>query len=506
MIQANKIGLTINLFFDGNLFKLNFDSESEAIDNFNKIIEIKNNPTDDNLLKLNYIISPLMRKVLDNITDDFQLEVDINTNEIFLKNTNTPLPIELYNVIVDYKKNNYNLNSIINFWKLLLINPNKNIRDRLFDFINKHNFVLTDNGYMITYKAVYRKSLNDFSLNDFLSEQYSIKNKHLNNVYFNTATNEYNIYIHNIKLLNSDFILIGNLLDLYNLYINKQYYNDILNIVNDNYISIKKNHKSPKHYYLFKDISKNELFVLHANKAFSISNTLHAYLFEIKHFINSTNNYGNDIINPHILYNNTKIIDYNHTFFNDPNLICFGSIKFLHDLLFNSNHNLFDSSNFTDMYTKTMNISLGIPVSIPRIKCDDNPNTECSYGLHVGTHKYVENFAKKDSIILICLVNPANIVALPNYDNSKIRVSEYFPLAIADFNFDNKSIKYIDSPYLESDYLNYELNNLNSLLLDINNSNIDKSKYSYIGKYLDNVQDIDDLKLMINNRINSINI
>ena len=114
------------------------------------------------------------------------------------------------------------------------------------------------------------------------------------------------------------------------------------------------------------------------------------------------------------------------------------------------------------MHTKKMKIRLGEVVVMDRKECNGDPSVECSYGLHVGSTKYVENFANNNSTILSCLVNPANVVAIPKYDNSKIRVSEYYPLALATY-IDNK-IVIEDQFYFECDYSNYEEAQLNDLI------------------------------------------
>jgi hypothetical protein len=77
-----------------------------------------------------------------------------------------------------------------------------------------------------------------------------------------------------------------------------------------------------------------------------------------------------------------------------------------------------------------MDIRLGTPVTMPRQLCDSNIENDCSYGLHIGSFKYVKSFGQRMDTILACLVNPMDIVALPQYDTSKIRCCRYMPYAI----------------------------------------------------------------------------
>ena len=92
-----------------------------------------------------------------------------------------------------------------------------------------------------------------------------------------------------------------------------------------------------------------------------------------------------------------------------------------------------------------MVIKVGQPITMPREDCDSNPNQTCSSGLHVGSMEYVHDFGYDDGVILEVLVSPRNVVAVPSdYNNTKMRCCEYFPIAIS--NGENENV------YLESDY------------------------------------------------------
>jgi len=94
-------------------------------------------------------------------------------------------------------------------------------------------------------------------------------------------------------------------------------------------------------------------------------------------------------------------------------------------------------------------IRVGDAVKMPRDECDSNPNVTCSTGLHVGSMAYVGDFGHSDRVVLECLINPRNVVAVPtDYNNTKMRVCEYYPLSVA--TGENPDI------YLASDYRDYE--------------------------------------------------
>ena len=67
---------------------------------------------------------------------------------------------------------------------------------------------------------------------------------------------------------------------------------------------------------------------------------------------------------------------------------------------------------------------IGSTITIARSKVDDNPRSECSTGLHVGSHDYASSFGQ--SATLKVLVNPRDVVSVPAGERSaKVRVCRY---------------------------------------------------------------------------------
>ncbi len=96
-----------------------------------------------------------------------------------------------------------------------------------------------------------------------------------------------------------------------------------------------------------------------------------------------------------------------------------------------------------------MVIKCGTPITMPREDCDSDPERTCSAGLHVGSMEYVHDFGYGEGVILEVLVSPRNVVAVPtDYNNTKMRTCEYFPIAIS--NGENENI------FLESDYTAFD--------------------------------------------------
>jgi len=120
-------------------------------------------------------------------------------------------------------------------------------------------------------------------------------------------------------------------------------------------------------------------------------------------------------------------------------------------------------------------IRLGVPVTMPRAEIDSNPERDCSTGLHVGSYSYVKKFYNTEGTVLACLVNPMNVVAIPQYDHSKIRVSEYYPYAeIKKDELGNWSE--IESPFTENEYLNYEKDLLDRISKQLKKTHISLDK------------------------------
>lgn len=82
--------------------------------------------------------------------------------------------------------------------------------------------------------------------------------------------------------------------------------------------------------------------------------------------------------------------------------------------------------DFKDHRTKSVDNSVGANPKMPRNKISDDPNHGCDYGYHVGALEYASEFGDADRKIVICEVDPANVVCIP-YDSScqKMRVCEY---------------------------------------------------------------------------------
>lgn len=97
---------------------------------------------------------------------------------------------------------------------------------------------------------------------------------------------------------------------------------------------------------------------------------------------------------------------------------------------------------YTDAHTGTTRIKIGEVVTIPREDCDTVQEHTCSQGLHCGSSWWLKrNYFGNNGLVV--LVNPADVVAVPPYDDyGKLRTCAYLPIAKAEFDVDGNVIPF----------------------------------------------------------------
>lgn len=149
------------------------------------------------------------------------------------------------------------------------------------------------------------------------------------------------------------------------------------------------------------------------------------------------------------------------------------------------------SEGYTDQRTKTFDIQLGRPVSMPREKCDTNSNNSCSSGLHVACKDWGGLSGFGDTTIAV-LVNPIDVVAVPRDSGySKMRVCQYFPLKVVEWKNSKivEDIKEGDSLDFWEAIIEGEVNNTDSNPHTIKVPDMPVQDYK---KYILNVKQIRD--------------
>ena len=82
--------------------------------------------------------------------------------------------------------------------------------------------------------------------------------------------------------------------------------------------------------------------------------------------------------------------------------------------------------DYKDYHSGKLTNSIGAVMQMPRNQISDDPREACHEGLHVGALTYASAFGSEDRRIIICKVDPADVVSVP-YDKSfkKVRVCKY---------------------------------------------------------------------------------
>ena len=418
-ITGNKVGSRVNVNINGKLHSKDCGVEEGAILFFKAVLEAKADPSDQNMNKLYEFLNKNIR-----IAKAGGFEFDIESGVTFMEGFNTPVPEDILNTVEEYVEKGYPVQSITNFWKLLMANPDKRVREDLFKFIQTHDFSITDEGYMVVYKTVdfllkVEKDLASFASNSYLK----IKDK------WKEAPSTYTIYKEwstETRIVEEDVCI-------------EEPYDEAedCGMTHDEFYE-EYGHE-PDYQEGEYETQQVEIDVRTFEYKFTKQDTLDKWLFS-----------GKDV-------------EY------------VGNVQTIMDTLAEIEEE--NQSVYTDKHTHTMEIKLGVPVKMDRTACDADPKRDCSYGLHVGATSYVEQFRGYNrrnsdddkSPVLVCLVNPMHVVAVPEYDHSKMRVAEYYPFARG--LVVNGEIDIVENKYFPSDYKVHEEKEL-AEMLRVNQDNV----------------------------------
>lgn len=112
------------------------------------------------------------------------------------------------------------------------------------------------------------------------------------------------------------------------------------------------------------------------------------------------------------------------------------SVKMLYRFLEHNGHIIMADGDFIaykavrmdllDHYSKTNKHTVGRVIKMERQDVNSNPSMTCSAGLHIASWGYLQHFYPDTSRYFEVLVNPKDVVAVPNdYEGTKCRVSRY---------------------------------------------------------------------------------
>lgn len=83
-------------------------------------------------------------------------------------------------------------------------------------------------------------------------------------------------------------------------------------------------------------------------------------------------------------------------------------------------------ADFKDIHSGTFDNSIGARLEMSRNMVDDDPTRTCSHGFHVCSFEYLPSFSHANGHVMICAVDPADVVSIPiDYNFAKMRVCAY---------------------------------------------------------------------------------
>lgn len=111
--------------------------------------------------------------------------------------------------------------------------------------------------------------------------------------------------------------------------------------------------------------------------------------------------------------------------------------------------------DYKDYYTGEMDNSIGSKPELERNQVNEDPNITCSNGLHVCAEHYLNHYHGNEGRVMVCKVNPAEVVAVPHdYNNSKMRVRTYEVVSEIP---ESDAKKYFDAPVMSgTEYVDEE--------------------------------------------------
>lgn len=86
------------------------------------------------------------------------------------------------------------------------------------------------------------------------------------------------------------------------------------------------------------------------------------------------------------------------------------------------------NGEFVDIHSNRIVQSVGCRVELPISLVDPNRRQDCSNGLHIANPSYLSGF--RGDVTVMCKVDPADFIAVPEYNTNKARVCGYDILAL----------------------------------------------------------------------------
>jgi hypothetical protein len=162
-LRHNKI---VHVIIDENMYAKEFKSNADATGFYKRAETIAHNPTEVNVASL---------------MTDLDLGLHLTMEDLLIRKSGSfylkgyesaPIPEELLSRMKTELDSGRSISPLVNFFKLLLLNPDTHVRKDLFKFMNHYDFPITDNGYFIGYRACKQTNSTYSAVTNFVPKEY----------------------------------------------------------------------------------------------------------------------------------------------------------------------------------------------------------------------------------------------------------------------------------------------------------------------------------------------
>ena len=423
-VNAIQSGDQTIVIVDGDHYRRSGDKADRI---YELALRAQTNPSEDNIDDLINALDPQAEAVADGLLhrDDM--------GNYTLPGFNTPVPKSMSDFMLDLYDRDIPADSLEKFWKQALMNPNAQARDDLFKYCQDYGITITQNGYLLLYKAVNNNPASNFDqdLIDRVGSEYlriRREGDNPNNYHIlRDNSGEYHTIREDVL---DDLNIVADVVEADNLEEvdpREGKFGEILDAAIKTGLVENTGADTPMVHIPFQDkedliVQEDKLRKGHAaNKAF------------------------------------WRVRDLVAEYMDDDIYVDYGSLRSVYRQAQDAHDGQFEPSSIAKRQGGQygMSINLGEPQPMPREECDPSINQSCSKGLHVGSYDYVSSFGSKRDRILACIVSPRDIVALPKRDNSKLRTCLYVPYAIMerdeDGNWEEIQETEVDFEYMDEE-------------------------------------------------------
>jgi hypothetical protein len=200
MIKATRVGNTVICVIGDKMLQKTFNSDAEIM----SVYELALNTDENNIQELEKLkaefLPPLTKEQqeikaeveesqgskeerkellewMDEISRLGDEHFEVNGIKLYMKGIDITVPEFLAREFASRRGSEEDTNSLVNFWRLLALNPDPRTREDLYKFLIRNNMTVTPSGYFVAYRNARVKKEGNFILNQFIADQLiKIKN------------------------------------------------------------------------------------------------------------------------------------------------------------------------------------------------------------------------------------------------------------------------------------------------------------------------------------------